>query len=359
MTTLTQAHREWSTRADDERYSSLKDLDHAARLKHVNSRSGMLPTYQMRVEAAPDDNILLGNGVNSRITSAAFEQLCQRANSPAGYLSSLPATLAAQCLNDGLARAPEGQQSACLFDSDPSTLALRAITSEKYGRIWNHEITARLVKLEATTSFQPAPAAFDGSRGLYMGERDMFAFLVDNDRCIFETDKNGGLSRGFFVWNSETGHRSFGVKTFLYEYVCGNHRVWGASNVKEVRIRHIGDAKGRAFDDDGIIADLREYAEGGAADDERRIKACREYRLGTDRETVLDTLLGLRQPVLTQRLLNKSYDLALEREDWYGEPNTVWAMSGALTEVARDMANADMRVAIETAGSKILDLVAA
>jgi hypothetical protein len=31
--------------------------------------------------------------------------------------------------------------------------------------------------------------------------------------------------------------------TFLYEYVCGNHRVWGASNVVEVKIRHIGKCR--------------------------------------------------------------------------------------------------------------------
>jgi hypothetical protein len=28
--------------------------------------------------------------------------------------------------------------------------------------------------------------------------------------------------------------------TFLYEYVCGNHRVWGARHLDEARIIHIG-----------------------------------------------------------------------------------------------------------------------
>jgi len=87
-------------------------------------------------------------------------------------------------------------------------------------RIWNSEITSRLCDLEARGPWQPAPAAFDGSRGLYMGDRDLFAFMVDSGRRIFEKLPGGGLSRGFFVWNSEVGAASFGIQTFFYEYVC-------------------------------------------------------------------------------------------------------------------------------------------
>jgi excisionase family DNA binding protein len=43
--------------------------------------------------------------------------------------------------------------------------------------------------------------------------------IADSNRRIFETLPGGGLSRGFFVWNSEVGAASFGIQTFFYEYV--------------------------------------------------------------------------------------------------------------------------------------------
>ena len=72
--------------------------------------------------------------------------------------------------------------------------------------------------------------------GLYASDRDVFMFLIDEDHPI--EVRNERLSRGLFIWNSEVGKSSFGLTTFLYRYVCGNHIVWGAENVKEIRIRH-------------------------------------------------------------------------------------------------------------------------
>jgi hypothetical protein len=58
--------------------------------------------------------------------------------------------------------------------------------------------------------------------------------------------------------------------TFLYQYVCGNHIVWGAKDVKELRIRHIGNADQRAFAE--LNVRLVEYADGAASEDEMLIK---------------------------------------------------------------------------------------
>ena len=45
------------------------------------------------------------------------------------------------------------------------------------------------------------------------------------------------LFRGFYTWNSEVGSAVFGLTTFLYRYVCDNRIIWGATDVKELRIR--------------------------------------------------------------------------------------------------------------------------
>jgi len=56
---------------------------------------------------------------------------------------------------------------------------------------------------------------------------------------------NAKLGRGFFYWNSETGAASFGLTTFLYNYICGNQIVWGAEEVRELRLFHKGEALNR------------------------------------------------------------------------------------------------------------------
>ena len=238
----------------------------------------------LRVAASGNDLILTGpKGGEASLTNWSFGQVAERAKAPAAYLKTLPASIAADCLNDGLRR-HKGPDAQLLVSKNPGTglLSARAVTSDKYSRIWNADITKRLLELEAKGPWQPAPAAFDGSRGLYLGDRDMFAFLVDNERRIFETGPGGGLSRGFFCWNSEVGDASFGIMTFLYEYVCGNHRVWGVQNVNEARIIHIGrDQSSKALE--MMTVEVRKYAEVSSADDEAKVLSARRYQIGAEK----------------------------------------------------------------------------
>jgi hypothetical protein len=293
-------------------------------------------------------------GIPATFTNWAFGQLCQKIGAPAGYIRSLPATLAAQNVNHGLA-------SNEVADTEPSKLylhngdglRLHAITSEKYTRIFDNDITRRLVDLSKETQWQPAPAAFDGSRGLYASDHDLFAFLVDNERRIFEKDSNGGLSRGFFVWNSEVGASSFGIMTFLYEYVCGNHIVWGASGVQELRIRHVGNADDRAFSE--LRGELRRYADSSASELEEKIEHAKTYSLGKDKNAVLDALFG-KIAGLTKGTILNSYELAESHQDWYGSPTSVWGMVNGITHYAKDLPHADERVRVERSAGKVMEM---
>jgi hypothetical protein len=212
-----------------------------------------------------------------------------------------------------------------------------------------------LLQLEATGPWQPAPAAFDGSRGLYLGDRDMFAFLVDNGRRIFETGPGGGLSRGFMCWNGEVGDRSIGVTTFFYEYVCGNHRIWGVKGVEELRIAHIYTDPKRAWDK--LAVTLKTYAESSAEDDEAKVKAARTFELGATKEEVLDAVFKLQIGGLAKKTVDQAYDLVDgQRSDWYGSPRTAWGLAGGITEIARDLPNADDRTAADRAASKVMQI---
>ena len=44
------------------------------------------------------------------------------------------------------------------------------------------------------------------------------------------------------------------------------------------------------------------------------------------------------------------------REDWYGNPHSVWGVVGGMTEIARDLPNADDRLALESAAGKVMEI---
>lgn len=371
--TLTQAFNQWSSRPADEKFSSLADLHSAttkSRSMAAQTRGVALKSLRVGVkdvQAYADGNetrptpVLIGaNGNEAEFSHWAFGQVCRQLEAPAHYLRRLPAELAATNLNHGIQSAYEPEPVNLLFTApsmiqQAGPLTLRASTSGKYTRIWNSDVTGRLLRLvDANPQWQPAPAAFDGSRGLYASDEDMFAFLVDNDRRIFETDKNGGLGRGFFVWNSEVGAASFGITTFFYEYVCGNHRVWGASGVTELRIRHIGNADDRAFME--ITREVAKYAESSALGDEGKIKRAMVLRLGENKDEVLDKIFSLPRVDIPRKTLEAGYAKAIEHSDWYGDPNTVWGITGGLTEIARDLPNANDRVKLDRAAGKVMQL---
>jgi hypothetical protein len=355
MTTLLDASNQYAERPADERFNSLEALHEATTFYRTQAREAKdVPYSSLRVQAQEKDVLLVGSAnVPSKLTHWSFGQLAQRAGAPAGYLRGLPPTLAAQNINHGLAKRENGEKATLLLHENGGYI-VRAFTSDKYTRIWNNDVTSRLIRLSTEhPEWQPAPAGFDGSRGLYASDHDMFVFLVNNNRRIFEKDPNGGLSRGFFGWNSETGARTFGLKTFLYEFVCGNHRVWGASGVHELRVRHVGKADDKAFS--GLAAELVKYADSSAADDEAKVVSARSFILGGTKDEVLDKVFGLNTG-LTQTIIKDGYDKAVEHEDWYGNPRSAWGLVGGITEVAKEIPFADERTAVEQAAGKVLEV---
>ena len=355
MTTLTHAHREWATRPDDESYATVAAL-HAATLRHREmSVEQTVPQGMLRALATPDGEVRItkGNGDGAHLTHWSFGQFARLAGAPADYLRKLPAPLAVQCLEAGWTERPAADDANLLFERNGS-LTVRSITSDSYTRFWNSDVSARLLRLEEQGPWQPAPAAADGKRGLYASDRNMFAFMVDNNRRVFEKAPGGGFSRGFFCWNSEVGDGSIGHCTFLYSFICGNHLVWDASQVRETRLRHVGRVNDR-FESEWA-ATLVEYADASASADEARIEKTRQYVIAGTKDEVLDKLFGLRIPALTRKRLDAAYDIAVQREDWYGNPHSAFGMANGLTEFSQTVPFADERTAIDRAAGKVLAL---
>lgn len=379
---LGTASREWATRPADQRHWSLDDLHESCLTYRREAKTAHVAPSTLAADGSNETGELLvrgAHGVSARLTNYSFGQLARLGHAPAGYLASLPAELAAQCLNRSLQlRARADDTPLSLLFRVNGSIELRAALSDSYTRVWNSEITSRLRDLgERGWRVPPAmPAPIDGvatriateadcgaytlvkpgdaisPSGLYSSDRDLFAFLIHPDRVV-QAGGGRALFRGFFCWNSEVGDKSFGIQTFLFDYVCFNHNVWGAENLAEVRVRHVGRAYDRSLD--AFKVELRKYEDASVGDDELRIARARRYVIAQTKDEVLDTLFGRKQLGLSRTLLDAAYDAAA-KVDAYGDPRTAWGISQGLTEVSQLSAHADARVAIDRAAGKIVEM---
>jgi hypothetical protein len=191
--------------------------------------------------------------------------------------------------------------------------------------------------------------------GVDCGDRDMFVFLVNPERVI--DDGMRGLMRGVFVWNSEVGAGAFKVRTFLLENVCGNHIVWGASDVRELRIVH----RGRAVDGAGdrLVARLREFSERPESEERVMVRRARAYVLADDRRAVLDRLSEMKSLALSRPTLEAAFDTAERFEHTaLAPPTTAWGFVHGLTRYSQASPYADERNRLDVAAGKVLALAA-
>jgi hypothetical protein len=260
MTTLMQASRQWATRPADERFISLHEM--GAKMRDLRDRSRQTVESTRKIELFPDETdsqhrgLYLGMdagplaGAAMAPTHWSFGQLCSLAspgNSPASYFrdSGLPAPMIADDLNFNLrfSRKVDEVGLLAVFGEDTAVGtpggALRAATGPNYGRVWNADVVDMLVDKfgDGISGDWRVPGEFGKkvvvdrqNTTLFASDRDMFVFLADEDRRIEVAGRN--LARGFFVWNSQEGDKTLGAGFFLFDYVCCNRIVWGATEYR-------------------------------------------------------------------------------------------------------------------------------
>lgn len=354
---LYKANRQWSTRPEDERFESLEALHEACKHYATQAKEKRLPFSELRVEAVDSDVQLVGRaGIPAKFTNWAFGQLCARVAAPAGYLRELPATLACQNLNHGLAKRVEdnnGNALANLMFHENGGLLLRSVLTDDYSRIWNYEVTDRLLNL-IPQGWEPARPDIRQSMGdfpaLYASDHDMFVFLRNSSLTVDERGSDGAVYKGVIVENSEVGASALKLTRFLYREMCGNHIIWGASRVLEMSVRHVGDARYRWS---GYMAQIRRYAEESVSDLEAKIAQSREKIIGTSKEQVLDVLFGKRIAGLSRKVLENGYDAVRPEQD--GSPRSVWGMVQGLTRHSQTVKFADKRTEIDRAAGKLME----
>lgn len=356
--TLTAASRQWASRPDDQRFISLTELQSHSHRVRDNSRSVVVSSR--KIEAAPteDNRGLLISGPNGHAynpTHFSFGQLSSLIAAPAGYLRKLPAPIAADCLNYGLLSRDADEVGVLLQADEGHTV--RAFTGPNYGRVWNSQIVDQLVDrfgdgisgdFRVPGEFGQAVEVTRANTTIYASDRDMFVFLADEQNRIQVPNRRGGqpgaLARGFFVWNSEVGSAALGVATFLFDYVCKNRIVWGATEYKEIRLRHTAAAPDRFLEE--VAPAIADYAASSEKNIVQAIENAREKRLD-DVDAFLSKRFG-------KRAVEELKAIHLQEEDRPIE--TLWDATTAITAKARNIRWQDERVTLERIGGDILDL---
>lgn len=362
MSTLMQASAQWSTRPADERFLSISDMvDHFGE-RRQRSRAVVAPTNVIDFYPDPDNKGLYvkgGAGVGYRPSHWAFSQLATLAESPAGYLRTLPSPIVADCLNWKLKHVRQAEDVGLLLYKN-GTPELLAATGPAYGRVWNEDVVLALLARfgDGITGDWRVPGEF-GKRvnvtkentTLYASDRDMFVFLADEEHRVTVPNRRNGepgsLARGFFVWNSEVGKCTLGIGTFLFDYVCCNRIVWGAEQYKEIKIRHTITAPSRFVDE--VVPVLDSMRRASARPIEDAIQAAQAKRIGDEDEVskFLADRFGKRLAASIGAVHAQEENRPIE---------TLWDAVTATTAYARGLQHTDTRVDLERQAGDIMKL---
>ena len=354
------AHREWATRPPDERFTSVQALYEAARTRRLRTEERPIETVEFGTEAVSDDVLALrdGSGRPAALTHWSFEQLATIAGAPPKYLRTLPASIASAALNHGLRRQRREQHQ--LFTDQAAPWTVRAITSPRYARVHHDELAGRVLGLMDQHPSWHLPLGYkDGvfgaervPSGAYLGDRDMFLFLVDGNRDLDDpTDaSHAGLFRGFMLRNSDVGAAALTLDVFLFRAVCGNHIIWGFRHIVGLRRRHVGASIHEAWS--ASLEAVTSMLDANLADDRTALLRATTQEIGTTREEVVDT--AMQRLDLSRKHAIDAYGLAEQHE---ANPRSVWGYVQGLTRLSQRTPWQDARFALDRAASRLLTLV--
>jgi hypothetical protein len=368
---------QWASRPDDEKFLNLGSLRAQVAKWRAESEMRVVLPEEIKAGWTSEDQSGLTievEGAQVQPSHWAFEQVCKAASAPAYYLRTLPAPLAAVALNYGLKTAEQKEVGAYIRQNG-STL-LRGLTSPRYGRIFDEDVVAEVMKVAGQgtgdtrwkvpgcidwagahgVAYNPNVEITKQSTTLYASDRDIFLFLVDDLNPI-EVGKlaNGQpdlMFRGFYVWNSEVGSRTFGFASMYLRGVCQNRNLWGVEGFQEVTFKHTVKAPERFAAE--VEPLLHSFAEGGTTKLVEGVQAAKAVAIGKEKDDKLSFLARLG---FSQKAAQNILDTILLEEQ--REAENAWDIAQGITAVARTIPFADQRLKMESVAGSLLDKVIA
>lgn len=346
---LMTASTQWMNRPEDERFQTLAELQTAVEARRIISRAEDVVIADIKAENQGGALVL-----NSRIHPStpshwSFGQMSRLIGAPAGYLRGLPLDLTVKCINHGLSNAARDEMKFMTLRNDEGDVdALHAVTSKTYGRIWDADVVKgvqQIVDRSGGKFFNPKDWSGKPS-GLYASDRDIFVFMIDGGSMVDGGGERDQMHRGFITWNSEVGSASFGLMTFLFRVVCGNHIIWDAQNVNKLIIRHTSGGPDRFAQQ--AAPQLLDYVNASVKPIEDAIKRAKLARVPKDEDDVIKAYLP---KGFTRGEIRDAVKFAKAEE---GKCSNVWELVQGFTASARAIAWIDERINLEKKAGALL-----
>lgn len=370
--------RQWASRPDDQKFLSLGALRAQVATWADESEDLTFAPGALRVDPTSNgvDLELVAGGKSLDLNHYSFGQIARMASAPANYLRNLPAPLAAINLNYGLRAAEQKEQSLYIRNpaEDAATSLLRGVTSTRYGRIFDRDVVDAVMKVAGDGTGDthwkvPGTIDWGGKHGvtynpnveittetttLYASDRDVFLFLVDDLHPIEVGKLSNGdpdlMFRGFYVWNSEVGERTFGVATMYLRGVCQNRNLWGVEGFNEITFRHTSGAPDRFLGE--AAPALETYASGQTTKLVEGVKAAKAAKVSVTDEERIEFLAKFG---FSEKQAKELIATSVAEE---GRPQeTVWDHAQAITATARKEGLQEKRLDLEAVAGKMLDKV--
>ena len=269
----------------------------------------------------------------------SFGQLCKLAEVNRETINRLTPETASRVLAETL---PGQGKPLQILTRGP---IVRAVHAASYTRLHNADLLAMVS--EFATDFQPPQKGIDQATGMYCGEQDMFCFLIDPTG--WAEIEGEAFAPGFFLWNSEVGKRSLGIKTFWFQAVCQNHIVWDATEVVDFSRKHTANVHEALRDIRDIIARLVETRDARRDGFVAVMKKAMHQYVGDNSEEALDVL---QKRGITRALAKEAVAIA----ETHGR-FTIFALVDALTRLSARMNFAGDRAEADEKASALLRLV--
>ena len=370
--TLTAAHEQWRNRPADERFKSLEELSTHVKSRMVASREHVVAIKDVSAMVFEDGlKVMLEGNEPGTPSNWSFGQLAGAVNFRASELRKLSPELAAAVVNEQIDKGPDNQIKVMSVVGEEEDI-IQAVTSPSYGRIFDSEVVDMvkgIVELSEGKFHNPmAYSQVNGESiigqgepepaGLYASDRDVFMFMIDGG-SVFDEGPRAQFNRGFIVSNSEVGKSSLVMMSFLFNVVCGNHYIWGASGINMKRIIHSSGAPGRfasnAFDELKLFARNEPDFRPVQAAMTIQLSAIRpgSHDFHTERDNWIKAFAL--EYKFTAGEVKEAIFTAIKEE---GKCDTAWDLVQGFTAAARSIPHVDTRLDLEKRAGAFLSKLA-
>lgn len=342
--TLQMAKENLFTRPAEEHFESFAAIRESAAAQRKRCRE--IEARDLNVLFGESGDVYMGDQ-SVRPTHYSFGQLAGIAKVPMHVLARLEVPTRSSVLNQTYERSRRFRIGLCDGES------LRAVTSDRYERVWDEELLESIDRWLLPSGFIPAVPT-DGSLNvkgndkpaLFKSDRDLFGFFYSEKP---PHDPYGGLRKGVMIYNSEVGAKSLGYATFLFRTTCSNFMVWGVGEYREKSARHVSTV--REFFG-SLDQELRRISNEVTPEEMRVIEkaAMTDFTPGRDAEDAQDRLV--QEFKVPAKYVGEIVEAALYPEN----PGdlTVWGVANGLTWFARDLPYAEERVELGRIAGELL-----